>query len=219
WTGTQHAENVLMLDNTALVRAYFSGFEQLWEEVVPLSAVANKKPPKPAFQKLFQPIIWNVHDLRHAIILKKTKACVSVFKEEELLIWKQCLLQQRHFLKVNTNFFEQHPGDWAAEVFEEWSLGIGVSKKQLLNNYCKRMQSGDIIFTASPKEKLIGAGMVGSSPEPGYLQNYSFSRFVQWFEFSENAGRLERLPCHHFGRFYGSGLRVLSLLEERRAVA
>ena len=88
WTGTQHVENVLVLKNKDLVQAYSSEFEQLWEKANPLSVLANKKPPKPAFQKLFKPILWNVHDLRHAIILKRAKVWVSVFREKELLTWK-----------------------------------------------------------------------------------------------------------------------------------
>ena len=216
WTGTQHAENLLILKSAELANAYLSEFEQLWGKAELLVALANKKPPRPAFQKLFKPIAWNVHDLRHAIILKRAQVWISVFKEEELLIWKQCLQLQRHFLKIETDFFKRYPGDWEPDVFEEWSEGLGLIQKRLLNNYCKRMRSGDVIIAATRKRKLLGAGMVGSNPESSHLQNYPFARFVQWFEFSDDAELLGRLPWNHFGRFFGSGLQVLSLLEQKK---
>ncbi len=219
WTGTQHVENVLVIEQSDLIQGYLSEFEKLWTNAKSLSDLANKKAKKPDFQKLFKPITWDIQDLRHAIILKGAKVWVSVFKEKEILIWNQCVQLQRHFLKVKTKFFSSNQEDWNADAFKEWIQKLNLSQMRILKNYCIRMETHDLILAVTSNGELLGVGMVGSTPIPSHLDAYPFARFVQWFEFLDDAKSIERLPCTPFGRFRGSGLQILSLFKDRKKSA
>ena len=211
WTRTQHADNLLLSNNPELFAAYENEFEQLWQIAEPLTLLAKIKPPAPGFHQLFEPITWDSSDLRQAIIWG-ARVWISVYKENEMRVWQQCLQMQRHYLKLKADFFERNRGVWNEVTFQEWSNRLSLTKKRLLKNYCIRMKNNDVLVAVSETGKLLGAGLVGSTPEAGHLENYCFTRYVQWFEFPTDAEKLPRMPRNPFSAYRGSGLKLISSL-------
>jgi phosphatidylserine/phosphatidylglycerophosphate/cardiolipin synthase-like enzyme len=105
WTLSSSEDNLIITEHPDLLQSYQAAFDRLWQQATPLINLANVVPPPPPFHKLFEPILWNRHDLRHAI-LWGGRVWVAVFKEKEMAIWEDCLQQQRHFLKCKADFFE-----------------------------------------------------------------------------------------------------------------
>jgi len=215
WTGTTNADNLIFTDSSDLVMSYQREFNRLWEEGESLKRLVKVIPPAPSFIKLFEPVAWDVSDLRHAIIWG-ARVWVAVFNESEMEVWKQCLQMQRHFLKSTVDYFNQNNFVWDPENFSEWSEGLSLAKRRLLNNYCKKLRIRDVIVTVSNKGVFLAAGLVGSIPEPGHLENYAFARFVQWFEFPEKVHPMEKVPVSIFTKYRESGLALVNSLTDRR---
>ena len=216
WTGTDNADNLLFSDAPDLVRAYQNEFQRLWQNGESLKSLIGIKPPAPSFLKLFEPIAFNVLDLRHAIIWG-SRVWIAVFTEAESDVWQQCRQMQRHFLKIKVDYFDQNKPAWDREDFSKWVQGLSLAKKRLLNNYCLKMKVRDIIVAVSDKGVRLASGLVGSTPEPGHLETYSFVRYVQWFEFPVDVQLLERIPKTCFTLYRESGLELISPLTNRKA--
>jgi len=214
WTKTKHADNILILEDEHLAKAYLNEFEKLWAYTEPLSLNANNTAPPPSFHQLFQPIVWDHFDLRHAII-HGAKVWLYLFNESEMEIWNECLRMQRHFLKCKANFFEQNRGIWEALSFSHWLNQQNTNTRRLLKNYCIKMRQNDVLISATSAGKLLGAGLIGSLPQATHLETHCFGRYVQWFEFSESIEQIDNLPKRQFGLFRESGLKIVSYLEKK----
>jgi len=213
WTRTRHEDNVLILENHDLAKIYGDEFDQLWKATEPLAMYAKKKPPPPNFHQLFQPIVWNSYDLRHAIVMG-AKVWLTIFNKNEMEIWEKCLQMQRHFYHCKSDdFFEKNNGVWDDLQFSKWAEQLNPASKRIMKNYCLKMRLNDVLIASDEYGKLLGAGLVGSAPQPSHLPEYAFARYVQWFEFSDQLGKMENLPKRKFGLLKESGLRVVSYLE------
>jgi PLD-like domain len=213
WTLSSSEDNLIITEHPDLLQSYQAAFDRLWQQATPLINLANVVPPPPPFHKLFEPILWNRHDLRHAI-LWGGRVWVAVFKEKEMAIWEDCLQQQRHFLKCKADFFETNKGIWEATAFKNWLTDLPLSKKRLLVNYCQRAKAGDVLVAVAESGLLLGAGLLGLHLEPGSRPDYAFARYVQWFEYQEEVAWLDVVPKAAFSVYRGSGLRLVNGLLE-----
>ncbi len=217
WTQARNKDNLIITDEQELLIAYKNTFESWRQKLEPLPNLKKIPPPAPPFDKLFEPILWSPYDLRHAI-LWGAKVWLSVFSEKEMKIWEDCLQQQRHFLKIKADYFEQYKGVWNEATFINWSLDQPITKQRLLKNYCQRVKAKDVLVTITDEGILLGAGLIGIMPEAGYSENYAFARYVQWFEFPKRMNLVgQRVPRLVFTAYRGSGLRLIDGLFESRA--
>lgn len=215
WTNTNNADNLIFTDASELVIKYQSEFDRICRNCESLKKLANTIPPAPSFLKLFEPIAWEVSDLRHAIIWG-AKVWISVFKENEMEVWNECLQMQRHFLKLKVDYFDCNNPVWSPDDFKNWSQGISLAKRRVLNNYCQKLRFRDVIVVVSDKGIRLAAGLVGSSPEPTHLESYTFARFVQWFEFPDDLLPIAKVPTSVFTSYRGSGLAMVNCLTDYR---
>lgn len=215
WTQARNKDNLIISDDKELLIAYQHTFEGWRTKLEPLPRMKKVPPPPPPFQKLFEPILWDRYDLRHAI-LWGSRVWISVYSEKEIDIWQDCLAQQRHFLKGKADYFELNRGIWDADTFAEWALTLPLARQRLLKNYCQRAKANDVLVAILDTGLLLGAGLIGLAPEPGHLEGYAFARYVQWFEFPRGMELGGRVPGVLFTAYRGSGLRLVDGLIERR---
>lgn len=213
WTRTKHADNVLIIENETIVRNYKKEFDLLWQRTEPLSLHKGIQPPSPAFFKLLKPNLWNEYDLRYSII-KGAKVWLATYSESEKELWHRSLKMQRHFLKGDFDYFEKHQGVWDISLFNSWVNELTVEPRRLLKRYCGKLCKSDVIISAKKNGKLLAAGLIDSNPLPSQVEGYSFSRYVQWFEFPKDTHPLERIPKGIFTSYRDSGLKIVAALKK-----
>ncbi len=211
WTQTNHADNLIVVDDMEVINEYVLQFESLWKQALSLLELKKRKPPAPGFLKLFVPVAWAKHDLRTSILWGGL-VWLAVFSEKEQEVWQACLQMQRHFLKIKSDYFTKNQGVWDDATFSSFLDNISTSKRRLLKNYCIRMHPRDVIIAVSAGGFLMAAGIVGSLPQPGYCNGYGFARYVQWFEFDEPIRFEEKIPVSPLSVYRGSGLRLINHL-------
>ncbi|MEM6966245.1 MAG: phospholipase D-like domain-containing protein [Bacteroidota bacterium] len=213
WTRTKHADNVLIIENELLTTDYTAAFERLWYKTEPLNLHTHTNPPSPEFFKLLKPSLWNIYDLRYAII-KGAKVWLAIFSKSEEDIWQESLKMQRHFLHGDFDYFKKYSGIWDTTTFNNWVSDLAIVPRRLLKRYCLKSKINDVIIATQKDGKLLGAGLIDSDPLPSSIEKYSFSRYVQWFEFPKNTIPLAKVPSGTFVNYRDSGLKIVAALEK-----
>ena len=76
------------------------------------------------------------------------------------------------------------------------------------------MHKNDVIISVEKDGSLLGAGLIDSDPLPSQIEKYSFSRYVQWFEFPKNTQPLVRIPKGILVSYRDSGLKIIAALKK-----
>ena len=214
WTRSNQCDIVLVVEDALVADNFHLAIKEILPHSRPLKELKNIPPRHTSFSQLYQPALWSANDLRRRIIAGAKSWLVQVGSDQEWQNWKS---DQYHELQVK---MRQLPdtGYWDAGIFKHWlqsQTALGTSK-QLLQRYCIRVNTGDVLIAVTPTGQLKGIGIVGDYPEFEAGMPTKIRRFVQWMNQPTNGICIDqaKLMRQKLAPFKGAAMQVIATLEK-----
>ncbi len=221
WTRASHRDHLVFSDDAAVAGAFCAEFEALKDRAQPLSTLHKAAPRTVFFQQLHQPVCWSADDIRRRI-LNGARVWIAPFPTHAGDLWARCLREQSHIFSCKGILKSFWTGRllWDEAAFANWMHAVkplrGLRQAAL---YCRRLRIGDVLVAVRPSGVVLGAGIVGSEPEPCPSSPGDVRRYVPWLALPEEKAFADpaiKAPCRTLKRYPASGLQ---LVEQIRAAA
>jgi hypothetical protein len=224
WTYNSNAENLLVLDDTVLLRAFQEEFERQKATAKRIFTVRHTDVKVFSAFPIFGNTLSQLAGLRKKVSggadvwvvrMNKNKAGnPMVFKENILPFDAAGLL---------LSYWSAFPM-WDEKMFDEELKVLqnrhATSTLRNLRCWALRMKTGDLVLAVVRKNQLAGVGIIHSDPKPFAGAGFSSFREVQWVKVMENDPYLMPRPvsAQSVTQFRGSALRVLQEVFEKTQV-
>ena len=217
WTYNSNAENLLILPDAALVRAFQEEFTRLKSMAKRIFRVRQADAKVFAAFPLFENTQFPLVDLRKSI---GAGAGVWTVRIDRLKRTYNTLFSQ-HFLPFDaagllSSYWSAYRM-WDERFFDEEMARLQnayVSGTVLRDLRCwaRRIKTGDVVLATEKKTRsLLAIGVVQSHPQRFEEKGFSSFRAVQWLEILSDQAYLlpEKFSGQGVTRYRGSALRVL----------
>jgi len=179
WTRASHCDHVLWQENPPLCLDFLHAFQKALDRARPISELRDVPPRVLLFHHLHQPVWCSPDDIRRRI-LAGGRLWLAGLTEAE---WR---LRQREQslapipLRLWETFWSKYNA-WDEAEFRRWMADQqsppGV---RALSAYCLRLRVGDVLVAVSPKQQVLGTGIVGSDIEFSASSAGRARRYVAW---------------------------------------
>lgn len=242
WTYNANEENLLILDDTALVYDFQETFIRLKDKARRVFRVSRADAkvfaPFPLFENTQFPLaglrkkvsigtgVWTVRisipemDCMHSGGVTSSHPATKTGAPERF--FKQSLLpfDAHGLLKPYWTAYRIWDDALFDEFFECWK-NENVSSRGLRDLWCwtRRMKAGDLVFLIEKQAgRLLAVGVAQSDPQRYEGAGFSSYRAVQWLKIIPNGAYQlpEKVSGQMVARYRGSALRVLQDLAESR---
>lgn len=219
WTKAEHLDHVVWQEAPALAQIFTTEFERLKTCCVPLAALRNTPARAITFQQLHRPVWCTPADIRRRIIAG-AKVWTTALSSKKTGFWAHYISDQNHTLHAKgilRNYWEKHR-NWDEPAFRAWMAdNAHVRGLRTAVSYCIKLRTGDILVAVQPPDRLLGAGIVGSEPEPSSRYPGETSRYVSWLSLPDGTTYPDpglTRSGRHLRRYAGSGLRLAEELRQ-----
>jgi len=235
WTYNSNEENLLILDDTALIHDFQETFARLKDKARRVFRVSR------ADAKVFAPFpLFENTQFPLAYLRKKVSIGTGVWTVRISIPEMDCISHPATKTGAPERFFKQSllPFDahslltsyWTAyriwdetlfdEVFERCK-NESISSKGIRDLWCwtRRMKIGDLMFLIEKQAgRLLAVGVAQSDPQRYEGAGFSSCRAVQWLKIIPNGAYQlpEKVSGQMVARYRGSALRVLQDLAESK---
>jgi hypothetical protein len=221
WTYNSNAENLLVLDDAAMLQAFREEFER--QKAISKRVFTVRRADVKVFSAfpLFENTLFSLAELRKKVsggagvwLVRIDKLKVGpnlIFKENKLPFDAAGLLRP----------YWPAYRMWDEKQFEEEMEGLkskhSVPALRDLRRWAQRMKIGDIVLATERKNQLVAVGIIQSQPQPFPGAGFSSFRDVQWVKVMADDPYLMPGPvsAQPAARFLGSALRVLQEVFEK----
>lgn len=224
WTYNSNAENLLVLDDPAMLQSFRDEFER--QKVASKRIYTVRRAEVKVFFAfpLFENTQYLLADLRKKISsgvsvwlvrLGKLKLDKSLVFGENQLPFDSAGLLLPYWTTLR--IWDEKMFD---EEMEELQNRHTTSAWRDLRRWARRMKTGDIVLAVARKNQLTGVGVIQSAPQPFRGEGFSSFREVRWVKVMENDPYLmpEPVSAQPVARLRGSSLRVLQEVFEKTQV-
>lgn len=221
WTYNSNAENLLVLDDAAMLLAFREEFEQQKAAAKRIFTVRRTEVKAFSAFPLFENTLFQLTGLR-----KKVSGGASIWlvRLDKLKMDKSLIYKENRLFFDSKQLFQPYWSAyrmWDDKLFDEEMMRLKSNSKagvlRELRCWVRRMKTGDIVLATERTNQLVAVGIIQSYPQPYTGDAFSSFREVQWLKILAETPYLlpERGSAQPVVRFRGSALRVLQEVFEK----
>ena len=223
WTYNSNAENLLVLDDTAILQAFLDEFEHKKVNAKRICTIRPSDVKVFSALPLFETTQFFLADLRKKISCGADAWLVRLGK---LNLDKSLVFRENQLRFDSAGLLLPYWSTarmWNEKLFDEemevLQTKYNTSMLRDLRRWAQRMKTGDILLATEQKNQLAAIGIIQSQPKPFAGEGFSSFREIQWLKIMNGPPYLLHAPvsAQPVARFRGSALQVLQEVFEKKA--